>query len=79
VVSVTAVVRCFTDRDSRPRTPGQFESISITIRLFQENGVPVGLPKVVSSGLPSTGLTGSLTFPDQTKALPRSGPSRSGR
>jgi hypothetical protein len=71
VISVTPVVRCFTDRDSRPRTPGQYQSISITIRLFQENGVPVGLPKVVSSSAPSTELTGSLTFPDPASTEPQ--------
>jgi len=71
VISVTAVVQCFTDRDSRPRTPGQFESISITIRLFRADlGVPVGDPKELTSG-PSTGLTGSLTFPDPRSTAPQ--------
>jgi hypothetical protein len=71
VISVSPVVQCFTDRNSRPRTPGQFESIRITIKLFQENGLPVGLPKEVSSNAPSTGLTGSLTYPDPRSTDPQ--------
>jgi hypothetical protein len=70
VISVTATARCFTDRSRM--TPGQYRSIDLTIRLFREDtGVPVGLPKVVSSFAPSDRFTASLTFPDPASTDPQ--------
>jgi hypothetical protein len=62
VISVAPSVRCFTDRSQQ--TPGQYKAIRLTIRLFQENGIPVGLPRQVSSDAPSDAFTTSVAFPD---------------